>query len=77
MFYATEAHPVALRRAHLLMALALALPALLLTNEVFREWYGIDTDNEAGTNDKTLYYFLPFESADQYDRQDMDVIEAF
>ena len=36
MFYATEAHPVALRRAHLLMALALALPALLLTNEVFQ-----------------------------------------
>ena len=36
MSYATEAHPVALRRAHLLMALALALPAFLLVNESFR-----------------------------------------
>ena len=35
MSYATEAHPVALRRAHLLMALALALPAFLLVNESF------------------------------------------
>lgn len=48
----------------------------LLANEMFREWYGVEAGNEAGTVGKSIYDFLPFDSADQYARQDLEVIKA-
>ncbi|NQV82421.1 MAG: PAS domain S-box protein [Rhodospirillales bacterium] len=48
----------------------------LLTNEVFREWYGFEADNDSEIIGKTAYDVMPFDRADQFSRQDMAVVQA-
>ncbi|MBT3305422.1 MAG: PAS domain S-box protein [Alphaproteobacteria bacterium] len=48
----------------------------LLVNEVFREWYGFDSDSDTEIIGKTAFDIMSSDEADQFVRHDMEVVQA-